>query len=442
MDLVLLGVPDAALAEQVGPRRPPGARCGGVRFGPRTRAGDDHRHRPGSGHGHVRRRLYGVRQQCDGAARTGLPGPDPLPAGGVSSSLIPGSAFSTLLRAHRHLQFPPCGVLQSGLVTDTADYVDYALDDPRPRASPCCSRTPRAAPRLRAALDAATERGVPVVILAVGHSPRGSAMVATSGICRRRCRVERILCTDGSHPGTGHGRDGPTPSRLFESGRRPGQRTRHRHRARLRGRTCAVCRHRARSGVPFADLRRRHGRRHRRPARRRPGGHQPAGRLGHRCRDPGVVRELPAAVAGPGGRGDCARRGPGHRFDGDTAYPDALIDVSKATAAPIAVVTSVESAIDRTAAKQLRAQGIPVLEGARSSIAALGHLARWPLPVNPSPVEIDANAGAAGSRDCRLGSPDVPSICWPTTDPRGRVRDRRRPLRVLAAADESATPSS
>ena len=69
-------------------------------------------------------------------------------------------------------------------------------------------------------------------------------------------------------------------------------------------------------------------------------------------------------------------------FDGDTAYADAVTDVAKHTDAPLAVLASVASAIDPPTADRLRHSGIPVLEGARSGLAALGHLARWPLPVD------------------------------------------------------------
>ena len=46
-------------------------------------------------------------------------------------------------------------------------------------------------------------------------------------------------------------------------------------------------------------------------------------------------------------------------------------------------MASVASAIDRPTAERLRDNGIPVLEGTRSGLAALGHLVRWPLPVDP-----------------------------------------------------------
>jgi acyl-CoA synthetase (NDP forming) len=73
-------------------------------------------------------------------------------------------------------------------------------------------------------------------------------------------------------------------------------------------------------------------------------------------------------------------------YDGDTAYPDAVLDVAAQTDEPLAVLASVASAVDRSTARRLRDHGIPVLEGARSGLAALGHLARWPLPVADEPA--------------------------------------------------------
>ena len=76
-------------------------------------------------------------------------------------------------------------------------------------------------------------------------------------------------------------------------------------------------------------------------------------------------------------------------FDGDTAYADAATDVAKHTDAPIAVLASVASAIDAPTAERLRESGIPVLEGARSGLVALGHLARWPLAVDHAEPDAD-----------------------------------------------------
>ncbi len=394
MDLVLLGVPDAALAEQVEAAAAAEAR-GAVVFGSA--------HAPGlremitataraAGMAMCGAGCMGFVNNATGLRALGYLEPDPLPAGGVSLVTHSGSAFSTLLRAHRGFGFRLAVSSGQELVTDTADYVDYALDDPETTCVALLLETPRAAPRLRAALVRAAERGVPVVILAVGHSPRGSAMVAAhSGALAGDDAGWSAFCAQTGAIRVRDMAEMVDTIELFESGRRPrpgahGIATVHDSGAERA--LYADIAHEA--GVPFADL-----------------SAVTVDAIGGLL-DEGLAATNPLDVWGTGAEtrelfGNCLRlcaEDPAvavtalavdlvTEFDGDTAYPDALIDVSKATDAPIAVVTSVESAIDRTAAEKLRAQGIPVLEGARSGIAALGHLARWPLPVNPSPVEID-----------------------------------------------------
>ena len=104
--------------------------------------------------------------------------PDPLPQGGIALVTHSGSAFSTLLRARRGFGFRLAVSSGQELVTDAADYVDYALDDPETRIIALLMETPRSVPRLRQSLLRAAEQDVPVVILTVGGSPRGRAMVA------------------------------------------------------------------------------------------------------------------------------------------------------------------------------------------------------------------------------------------------------------------------
>src|SRR5258705_13937208 len=64
------------------------------------------------------------------------------------------------------------------------------------------------------------------------------------------------------------------------------------------------------------------------------------------------------------------------------SYREAVLDVAANTNTPLAVLASVPSAIDAETAQWLRGNGIPVLESASSGLAALGHLARWPLPID------------------------------------------------------------
>jgi acetate---CoA ligase (ADP-forming) len=63
-----------------------------------------------------------------------------------------------------------------------------------------------------------------------------------------------------------------------------------------------------------------------------------------------------------------------HEYDGDQSYPLALLEVAAQSAKPLAVLSNLPSAIDSDLARQLRGQGIAVLEGTRSGLLALRHL--------------------------------------------------------------------
>src|ERR1700754_2287519 len=178
VDVVLLGVPDTALVEQLEMAAATGARSA-VLFG--------------SAHG-LREKIAATATEagmalcgagCMGFVNNALGGralgylePDPLPQGGIALVTHSGSAFSTLLRARRGFGFRLAVSSGQELVTHTADYVDYALDDPETRVVGLLLETPRAFPQLRQALLRAAAQDVPVVILTVGGSPRGRAMVA------------------------------------------------------------------------------------------------------------------------------------------------------------------------------------------------------------------------------------------------------------------------
>ena len=105
-------------------------------------------------------------------------------------------------------------------------------------------------------------------------------------------------------------------------------------------------------------------------------------------------------------------------YDGDTSYVDAALDYDGE--APLVVLANLAAAIDPTAAAQLRAAGVPVLEGTRSGLVALRHLLALAMrePAKPA-VAIDvpsaaALVGPAGRADARSTAQN-PSRCSPIT---------------------------
>ena len=110
---------------------------------------------------------------------------------------------------------------------------------------------------------------------------------------------------------------------------------------------------------------------------------------------------------------------------------------------PVVVLTNVTVAVDQRWADALRARGVPVLEGTRSGLRALGHL----LSTRPTPRPVGARrhgrrpSGSAGGRTARPAGPldavDVVRAARATTAiagraPRGASTSPRR--RVAAAA--------
>ena len=140
---MLLGVPDAALVDQLAAAAAAGRHgrrcCSAPRTGCATRitaiATDAGMAVCGAG-------CMGFVNNALGVRALGYLEPDPL-ARTAASALVThsGSAFSTLLRARRGFGFRLAVSSGQELVTDTADYVDYALDDPETRDHRrCCWR--------------------------------------------------------------------------------------------------------------------------------------------------------------------------------------------------------------------------------------------------------------------------------------------------------------
>lgn len=383
VDVVLLGVPDAALVEQLEIAAAigvPSAVLFGSAHGLREKiaatATDAGMALCGAG-------CMGFVNNALGVRALGYLEPDPLPAGGISLVTHSGSAFSTLLRARRGFGFRLAVSSGQELVTDAADYVDYALDDPGTRIIALLLETPRSVPQLRRSLLRAAEQDVPVVILTVGGSPRGRDMVAAhSGALAGEHAVWQAFCAATGAVRVSDLAEFTDTLELFSTGRRSrAGAVATVHDSGAERALLADLAHEL--GIPFADL-----------------ADHTLATIGGML-DDGLAPTNPLDVWGTGADtrnlfGSCLRAmadDPGvgvtalavdmvTEFDGDTAYADAVLDVANSTDTPLAVLTSVPSAIDSSTAQRLRDNGIPVLEGFRSGLAALGHVARWPLPVD------------------------------------------------------------
>ena len=104
--------------------------------------------------------------------------PDPLSAGPVALVTHSGSVFSALLRTRRGFGFSLAVSSGQELVTTAADYARYALELAETRVLALVLEAIRDAPGLRAVLADALAADVPVVLLSVGASKAGQALVS------------------------------------------------------------------------------------------------------------------------------------------------------------------------------------------------------------------------------------------------------------------------
>ena len=397
VDLVLLGVPDRVLIDQLKAAAEAGARSA-VLFGSAHGLRDEIVSvATAAGMAVCGAGCMGFVDNATGVRALGYLEPDPVPAGGVSLVSHSGSAFSTLLRARRGFGYRLAVSSGQELVTDAADYVDYALADPQTRLIGLLLETPRAVARLRRLLLHAAESNVPVVILPVGGSPSGRAMVAAhSGALAGEDAAWDAFCASVGAVRVRDLAEFTDTIELFSAGRRRrggGHGIATVHDSGAERALTADLAHEL--GVTFAAL------------------SDATVSVVDDLLDEGLAASNPLDVWGTGADtralfGACLRVMSDDpavavtalavdlvpEYDGDTSYEDAVRDVAAGTQAPLAVLTAVPSAIDRTAADRLRNSGRPVLEGTRSGLAALGHLACWPLPVEARQPVVDTRRRA------------------------------------------------
>ena len=302
---------------------------------------------------------------------------DDLPVGPVSLVTHSGSVFSTLLRTRLRLGLDLAVSSGQELVTTTADYVDHVVDHTETRVLALVLETIRGGARLRWSLRRAREAGIEVVLLPVGHSPLGSAMVAAhSGAVAGGSAAWEALSDDVAGHLVGDLAElGRHPRRPRLAATSPTRRCAG-HRPRLGGRAQPGRRPRPPARRALRTARRRNARSARASARRRPRARQPARRVGRWRRHPtSCFGDCLAEIAADPAVGVTALAVDlVPEYDGDTSYPDAVLDVVATTDQPVVVLSGLASGVDEAAADRLRQAGVPVLEGFRNGLLALRHL--------------------------------------------------------------------
>jgi acyl-CoA synthetase (NDP forming) len=386
VDLALLAVPDSALEAQLVAAAEHHTRSA-VIFGS---AYDPH------GTAGLRDRLAAVARDAEmavcgagcmgfvnvarGLRAIGYVEPDPLPAGPVALITHSGSVFSAMLRARRGFGFTLAVSSGQELVTTAADYARYALGLPGTRVLALVLEAIRDAAGLRAVLADALAADVPVVLLSVGASEVGPALVAahSGALAAAGGAWEALAAAYGVHR-VGDLAELADTLELFACGRRAAPGTGPEmgiatvHDSGLeRAHTADLA---AEAGVPFAPLA---------PAT--------AARLAALL-DEGLAPGNPLDVWGTGrdpeplfaGCLDALAADPSvgavalavdlvPEFDDDESYPRAALAAAAGTSKPVAVLAGLPAAVDPAAAARLRAAGVPVLEGTRTGLLALRHL--------------------------------------------------------------------
>ena len=427
VDLALLGVPDTSLEQQLALAAETGCRSA-VIFG--NAAGADRRRladtATSAGMELCGAGCMGFANVGYGLRAMGYVEPDPLPAGPIALVTHSGSVFSALLRTRRALGFTLAVSSGQELVTTAPAYLEYALSQPETTVLALVLEAIREPARLRKVLAQAAERDLPVVLLTAGNTASGRAMVAAhsgalagsdaswealtrgyglhrvSDLAELADTLELFCASPGGRPPDSPRCRGALPARGGDPPEPPdgrgasGRRLPSSHTSLLSpggaaprpgsGLGIATVHdsglERAHAadvadevGVPFARL-----------------AESTLARLADLL-DAGLVAANPLDVWGTGSSTrelfcDCLTTLSEDEsvqavalavdlvteLDGDDSYQLAVLDAAARTSKPIAVIANLPSAIDPDTAGLLRGNGIPVLEGLRTGLAAMRHL--------------------------------------------------------------------
>ena len=413
VDLALLAVPDHALEQQLSAAARSQARSAvifGNAFDPPGRTG-------------LRRRLAAIAGQAGlalcgagcmgfvnvarGLRAIGYVEPDPLPAGPVALVTHSGSVFSALLRTRRGFGFSLAVSSGQELVTTAADYARYALRLAETKVLVLVLEAIRDAPGLRAVLADALAADVPVVLLSVGASQAGQALVSahSGALAAADGAWEALAGAYGLHRVRDLAELADTLE-LFAAGRRaaPGTGIATVHDSGLERAHAADLA--AELSVPFAALA---PATHTRLAAALDPGLEPANPLDvwgtGRDTEPLFAECLSALADDPAVAAVALAVDLVPEFDGDESYTEAVLTAAAGTAKPVAVLAGLPSAVDQAAAARLRAAGVPVLESTRTGLLALRHLLDH--AGRPSPPSVREPARAPGKDPLPAGGPGL-----------------------------------
>jgi acyl-CoA synthetase (NDP forming) len=379
-----------------------------------------------------------------GLRAVGYVEPDPLPAGPVALVTHSGSVFSALLRARRGFGFTVAVSSGQELVTTAADYARYALSLPETRVLALVLEAIRDGDGLRAVLAGALAADVPVVLLSVGASEAGKALVSahSGALAAADGAWEALAAAYGLHRVRDLAELADTLE-LFGSGRRaaPGTGIATVHDSGLERAHAADLA--AEAGVRFAPL---SPATEQRLAAVLDPGLTPANPLDvwgtGRDTEPLFTECLSALAADPGVAAVALAVDLVPEFDGDESYPRAVLAAAAGTAKPVAVLAGLPAAVDQAAAARLRAVGVPVLDGTRTGLLALRHLldhaARPPEPP-PAPEPPGAKAGRWRGR-LASGGVELFGLLSDYGIPVVRARAAASRAAALAAAEEIGYP--
>ncbi|MGH3226777.1 MAG: CoA-binding protein, partial [Streptosporangiaceae bacterium] len=401
VDLAVLAVPDTALEEQLTAAASANARSAvifGSAFDPPGSSGLRDRLAATSkaaGMALCGAGCMGFVNVARGLFAVGYLLPDPVRAGPVALITHSGSVFTAMLNARRGFGFTLVASPGQELVTSAPAYARYALSLPETRVLALVLEAIRDGTELQAVLGDALSADVPVVLLSAGGSAAGKALVAahSGALAAADGAWEALAGAYGVHRVRDLAELADTLE-LFSSGRRcaPGGGIATVHDSGLERAHLADLA--AQLRVPFAPI-----------------APQTTGRLAAAL-DPGLdpvnpldlwgtgrdieplVEECLSALADdPAVTAVALAVDLATEWDGDEAYPRAVITTAAGTAKPVAVLTGLPATVDPVAAATLRAAGVPVLEGTRSGLLALRHLldhADRPASPQPDPGPQDA----------------------------------------------------